>query len=94
LEIGQLSILLPVEIGCVTLSYSMRTTLTISLPQALRRNVTRAAKGLGVSESEFVRRAVQQQLWEEAFEATRRNLVPKARAKGVYTDEDVFALIS
>jgi metal-responsive CopG/Arc/MetJ family transcriptional regulator len=72
----------------------MRTTLTISLPQTLRKHVTRAAKGLGLSESEFVRRAVQQQLWEEAFEASRRALVPAARAKGVYSDEDVFKVVS
>ena len=39
-------------------------------------------------------RAVQQQLWDEAFEASRRILAPKARAKGVYTDEDVFKMIS
>jgi len=78
---------------CVTVSYTMRTTLTVSLPQPLRRNVARAAKGLGLSESEFVRRAVQQQLWDEAFEASRRMIVPAARAKGVYTDEAVFKII-
>jgi len=72
----------------------MRTTLTISLPQPLRKSLTRAAKGMGVSESEFVRRAVQQQLWDEAFEASRRVVAPAARAKGVYTDEDVFKIIS
>ncbi len=76
------------------MSYTMRTTLTISLPQPLRKSVARAAKGLGLSESEFVRRAVQQQLWDEAFEASRRVLSPKARAKGIYTDEDVFKMIS
>jgi Arc/MetJ-type ribon-helix-helix transcriptional regulator len=72
----------------------MRTTLTISLPEPLRRSVAQAARGLGLSESEFVRRAVQQQLWDEAFEASRRVLLPKARAQGVYTDEDVFKIIS
>jgi Arc/MetJ-type ribon-helix-helix transcriptional regulator len=72
----------------------MRATLTISLPQPLREKLTRAAKALGLSESEFVRRAVQQQLWDEDFEASRRALVPAARAKGVYTDEDVFKMIS
>ncbi|MGD0537199.1 MAG: CopG family transcriptional regulator [Verrucomicrobiota bacterium] len=72
----------------------MRTTLTISLPPTLRRDVSRAAKGQGVTESEFVRRAVQRQLWTESFEATRRKLVPKARALGIYTDEDVFKLVS
>jgi metal-responsive CopG/Arc/MetJ family transcriptional regulator len=72
----------------------MRTTLTISLPKPLRENLTRTAKDLGLTESEFVRRAVQQQLWDEAFEASRRALAPMARDKGVYTDEDVFKMIS
>ena len=78
---------------CLNLSY-MRATLTISLPPVLRRDVSRAAKAQRVSESEFVRRAVQKQLWTDAFEETRRRLVPKARAKGLYTDEDVFNLVS
>jgi hypothetical protein len=72
----------------------MRSTLTISLPAGLRRDVSRTAKGRGLTESEFVRRAVQQQIWAEAFEETRRQLVPKARAKKIYTDEDVFKIVS
>jgi Arc/MetJ-type ribon-helix-helix transcriptional regulator len=72
----------------------MRTTLTISLPPTLRRDVSRAAKARRISESEFVRNAVQRQLWAEAFEETRRKAVPRARAAGIYTDEDVFKIIS
>ena len=72
----------------------MRKTLTISLTPALRQHVARTAKGLGLTESEFVRRALHEQLWQQSFEASRRKLVPKARAKGIYTDEDVFKLIS
>jgi Arc/MetJ-type ribon-helix-helix transcriptional regulator len=72
----------------------MRATLTISLPPVLRRDVSRAAKMQRVSESEFVRRAVQKQLWADAFEETRRRLVPKARGKRIYTDEDVFKIVS
>jgi metal-responsive CopG/Arc/MetJ family transcriptional regulator len=72
----------------------MRTTLTVSLPQALRSSIARAAKGLGLTESEFVRRAVQQQLWDEAFESSRRILTPAARAMGLYTDEDLFKIVS
>lgn len=60
----------------------------------LRRDVARAAKGQRVSESEFIRRAVQRQLWADAFEETRRRLVPQARAKRIYTDEDVFKIVS
>jgi Arc/MetJ-type ribon-helix-helix transcriptional regulator len=79
--------------GCLNLSY-MRATLTISLPPLLRRDVSRAAKKERVSESEFVRRAVKRQLWVEAFEETRRKAIPQARAAGIYTDEDVFKIVS
>jgi Arc/MetJ-type ribon-helix-helix transcriptional regulator len=78
---------------CPKLSY-MRATLTISLPPGLRRDVSRAARNRRMSESEFVRNAVQRQLWIEAFEETRRQAVPRARAAGIYTDEDVFRIVS
>lgn len=47
-----------------------------------------------MSKSEIVRRAVQRRIWANAFERTRRALVPKARAQGIYTEEDVFKLVS
>ena len=72
----------------------MRATMTISLPPLLRREVSRAAKRQRVSESEFVRRAVQQQLWADAFEESRRQLAPRASAQHLYTDEEVFKIIS
>ena len=72
----------------------MRTTLTVSLPRKMRREIGQSARALHLTESEFVRRALQDRLWEEAFEASRRKLVPLARAQGIYTDEDVFKLVS
>ena len=72
----------------------MRSTLTISLPPKLRRDVQNAAKRRHMTQSEFVRSAVQDRLWEESLELSRRALVPKARAAGVFTDEDVFKRIS
>jgi hypothetical protein len=78
---------------CHKLSY-MRATMTISLPPTLRRELGRVAKGQGMTESEFVRRAVQQQIWADAFEKSRRLLIPKSRAKGIYSDEDVFKVVS
>ena len=72
----------------------MRATMTISLPPPLRRDVARAAKKDRVSESEFVRRALKRQIWGEAFEETRRKAIPQARAAGIYTDEDVFKIVS
>ena len=74
--------------------YAMRTTLTIRLPFEMRKEIARAAGRCELSESEFVRRAVQTQIWNDAFEESRRKLIPKARARGIYTDEDVFKRLS
>lgn len=76
------------------MSYTMRATLTISLPPQTRAQLARAAKRRKLSESEFVRRALQTQLWQDAFEESRRRLAVRARALGIYTDEDVFKQIS
>lgn len=72
----------------------MRETLTISLPNKMRREVARAAKRQRLTASEYIRDAVKHKLWLDAFDETRRALMPKARAIGVYTDEDVFRLVS
>ena len=78
----------------VILSYTMRETLTVSLPGALRRNLDKMAKAEGVTASEFVRNSVKVALFRRSLQAARRELVPQARAQGVYTDEDVFKIIS
>jgi predicted transcriptional regulator len=72
----------------------MRATLTISLPKDLRRNLDKMAKAEGVTGSEYVRRAIKADIFRRAFRAARRELVPQARAQGIYTDEDVFKIIS
>lgn len=72
----------------------MRETLTISLPEDMRRKINRAAKEEGISQSEFVRIAVKNALFRRALRTARAGLVPLARRKGIYTDEDVFRLIS
>lgn len=68
--------------------------MTISLPPQTRAELARAARRRKLSESEFVRRALQTQLWQDAFEASRRKLSARARAMGIYTDEDVFKQVS
>jgi len=76
------------------MSYTMRETLTISLPNDLRRSLNKMAKAEGVTASEFVRRSVKVALFRRSLQAARRELVPQARARGIYTDEDVFKIIS
>jgi hypothetical protein len=71
-----------------------RETLTVSLPPRTKRLVARAASESGLTTSECVRMAIHRKLWQDALTEARRVAVPRARAKGSYTDEDVFALIS
>ena len=79
---------------CKISSYSMRSTLTVSLPAKLRREMERAAASEHRNASEFVRDAIRSKLWRKALDDSREVLVPAARARGIYTDEDVFRSIS
>jgi metal-responsive CopG/Arc/MetJ family transcriptional regulator len=72
----------------------MRETLTISLPAGLRKQVAKASKRDHLTQSEFIRKALQDKLWEDTIDESRRRLVPLARARGIYTDEDVFKTVS
>ena len=72
----------------------MRGTLTISLPAKTKQLVERAASEGGMTTSEYVRRAIFHELWKDATGDSRRLAVPVARSRGIFTDEDVFRLIS
>ena len=72
----------------------MRETLTVSLPGKTKQLVARAARESGLTTSEYVRTAIYRKLWLDAAEESRRVAIPRARKKGVYTDEDVFRLVS
>jgi Arc/MetJ-type ribon-helix-helix transcriptional regulator len=54
----------------------------------------RAAASEHRNASEFVRDAIRSKLWRKALDDSREVLVPAARARGIYTDEDVFRSIS
>lgn len=72
----------------------MRTTLTVSLPGRSKKLVERAARESGLTTSEYVRLAIFRKLWQDATQESRRVAIPRARAKGVFTDDEVFRLIS
>ena len=72
----------------------MRATLTVSLPGKSKRLIERAARESGLTTSEYVRLAIFRKLWQDAAQESRRLAVPRARARGVFTDEEVFRLIS
>ena len=72
----------------------MRSTLTISLPEKTKELVERLASDRGMTTSEFVRLAIFHELWRDATAESRRRGVRAARSRGIFTDEDVFRLIS
>ena len=72
----------------------MRNTMTISLPSEMMKEIARIAKAEGVSKSDVVRESVNRSLFIKNVNAVREWAVPKAQAMGIYTDEDVFKIVS
>ena len=72
----------------------MRETLTVSLPGKTKRLIERAARESGLTASEYVRLAIYRKLWQDAVAESRRVGMPRARSRGIFTDEEVFRLIS
>lgn len=72
----------------------MEEILTIRVPKGTRRRLAKWARAEKLTLSQYVRRALDAEQVLGAFEAARAELVPQARAKGIYTDEDVFKIVS
>ena len=77
----------------VTLSYAM-ATLTIRLPDRLRRDLEKLSKERHRPAGEIVRDSLQRYLAVERFRALREKALPFAEAQGLLVDEDVFKTVS
>ena len=69
----------------------MRSTITVSLPPSVKKELDRVSGIEGVSRSDIVRESVRDYLFIRQFRALRKAMLPKAARKGIHTDEDVFA---
>ena len=72
----------------------MEEVLTIRVPKGTRRRLERRARAENLTLSQYVRRALDTEALLGAFEAVRADLIPIARGKGIYTDDDVFKIVS
>ena len=72
----------------------MEEVLTIRVPKGTRKRLETRARAERLSLSQYVRRAIEAEQLAGTFEAARRDLVPKARANGLYTDDDIFNIVS
>jgi metal-responsive CopG/Arc/MetJ family transcriptional regulator len=72
----------------------MRSTITISIPDDLQKEIDKLSKEEGVSRSELVRESIRDYLFIRRFRSLRRSMTAKAGKRGVYTDQDVFDRVS
>ncbi len=72
----------------------MRETITISIPEGLRKELDHITTEEGISRSDIVRESLRDYLFIRHFRMLRNRMMAKAQAQGLYTDEDVFDRIS
>jgi len=72
----------------------MRSTITISLPDPVRKELDRMSQDEGVSRSDIVRESIRDLLFVRRFRSLRKSMVAKASRYGVSTDQDVFDKVS
>lgn len=66
------------------------STLTVRVPDSLKRELTRFGKQCGKSSGDVIRASLRRYLAVERFQALRAKTLPCAEAQGFLTDEDVF----
>lgn len=72
----------------------MRESISISLPDSMKTELDRFSEIEGVTRSDTVREALQEYFFARKLRALRARMVPNAEAQGIFTDEDVFRVIS
>ena len=72
----------------------MPETLTIRLPEGLRRELDEFCSEAGASRNDVVSESLADHLFARRFRAQRSAMAAEASAKSVRTDEDVFREVS
>jgi predicted transcriptional regulator len=68
-------------------------TITLRVPDELDRELQRRSAAQGISKSDLAREALRRYLFVTDFRALRSELVARAQALGINTDEDVFRVL-
>ena len=72
----------------------MRSVLSVSLPEKMAAELDVIAKETGRNKSDIVKQSLGEFLWENRFRRMKKRIIPKAKAAGYVTDDDVFKAIS
>lgn len=66
------------------------TTLTIRIPDKMRRELKSLSKTENKAVSDIVRESIRRHVALERFRALRKTVLPYAEAQGLLTDDDVL----
>lgn len=69
-------------------------TMTIRIPEGLRRDLEKLCKRQNRSSSDVIRESLRKYLALEQMNQLREKLRPHAETAGFLTDEDVFKVVS
>ena len=72
----------------------MKKSLTIRIPDDLRKDLQELSKAESKPVSELVRESIQRYVAISKFRKLRSQVLPFAEAQGIFTDEDVFNALS
>ena len=72
----------------------MKKTLTIRIPEDLRKDLQELSKAESKPVSELVRESIQRYVVISKFRKLRNQVLPFAEAQRILTDEDIFHTIS
>lgn len=72
----------------------IQETISITLPAEVKPVMDDIMRKEGVSSSELVSKAIKEYLFFRQFRLLRERLIPKAQEQGIYTDQDVFDVVS
>jgi predicted transcriptional regulator len=72
----------------------MQETITVTLPPEIKPALDEMMRKEDISLGELVAEAIEEYLFFRRFRLLRERMIPKARAQGIYTDQDVFDRVS
>lgn len=72
----------------------MKQTLTIRIPDDLRKELKKISLEESTPVSDLVRESIKRFIAIRKFRAIRNKVLPFAESEGILTDEDVYKLIS
>ena len=72
----------------------MNQKFEISLPNKLNKELELVTAEEGLSKTDIVKKAIEDYLLIRRFRSVRKKLIPKAKEKGIKSDEDILKEVS